>query len=169
MIRMALAVLVFVASVSAAGAADDEQAKMRDIMTLMSLTRTDAVVVRSLDQTSTIMADALRKQYHIEDKALLDDIRRIHLEEFDRHKDAFYNAAASLYAKYFTHEDIRQMIAFYETPSGRKIISLMPAITADVMEIAARMQVQVARGAAPRLEALMRDHAAARGNREKPM
>ncbi|MFA6451085.1 MAG: DUF2059 domain-containing protein [bacterium] len=39
-----------------------------------------------------------------------------------------------LYAKYFDEDDIKAMIAFYESPTGKKFIDLTPALTAEAMQ-----------------------------------
>ena len=38
---------------------------------------------------------------------------------------------APIYRKYFTLDEIREMIAFYETPVGQKLSSWLPAITRE--------------------------------------
>lgn len=43
-----------------------------------------------------------------------------------------------IYAKHFSHEDIRQMIAFHETPLGRKSIEVMPRLMAESMQVGQR-------------------------------
>lgn len=39
-----------------------------------------------------------------------------------------------IYDKHFTHEDIKYVIAFYETPIGSKFISQMPSLTRDISQ-----------------------------------
>ena len=39
-----------------------------------------------------------------------------------------------IYAKYFSEDDILQLIAFYETPLGQKMIEVMPQLTMDSMQ-----------------------------------
>ena len=43
-----------------------------------------------------------------------------------------------LYAKYFSQEDIRQMIEWYELPIGKKSIEIMPQLMQDVSEMSMR-------------------------------
>ena len=56
----------------------------------------------------------------------------------------FQQELNGLYGRYFSHEDIRQLLAFYETPTGRKAIEVMPQLTAESMQVTmswmARMQ-----------------------------
>ena len=43
-----------------------------------------------------------------------------------------------VYAKYFTQDDIRGMLAFYESPVGKKMIQTMPAVVQDSMAVGQR-------------------------------
>ena len=38
-----------------------------------------------------------------------------------------------IYAKHFTHEEIKQLIAFYESPIGKKMIKVQPQIMMESM------------------------------------
>ena len=42
--------------------------------------------------------------------------------------------AVPAYAKYYSHEEIKGLIEFYETPLGRKMISVQPTLMADLQE-----------------------------------
>ena len=44
----------------------------------------------------------------------------------------------ALYAKYFTHADVRGLIAFYETDLGRKAVANMPSLMREGGEIGQR-------------------------------
>jgi hypothetical protein len=45
------------------------------------------------------------------------------------------DAFIPIYAKYYSQDEIIQLIEFYQTPLGRKIIELTPAITEESMAI----------------------------------
>jgi hypothetical protein len=45
------------------------------------------------------------------------------------------DALVPVYAKYYTHDEVMQLIEFYRTPLGRKTIDVMPAITEESMAI----------------------------------
>jgi len=40
----------------------------------------------------------------------------------------------AIYSRHFSHDDIRGLIAFYESPLGRKTISAMPAVMGESMQ-----------------------------------
>jgi hypothetical protein len=41
--------------------------------------------------------------------------------------------AVPSYEKYFTHADIKELIRFYESPIGKKLISVQPKIMQECM------------------------------------
>jgi hypothetical protein len=49
--------------------------------------------------------------------------------------DELLNACIPIYNKYYTHDEVKQLIAFYETPIGKKLVevnSLMAQETAQI-------------------------------------
>ena len=50
-------------------------------------------------------------------------------KEFDATLPALYEEIAKVYMEVYTHEDIKQMLKFYESPIGKKIASSMGEIT----------------------------------------
>jgi len=49
-------------------------------------------------------------------------------------KDSLYELIYPVYHKYLTLEDTRALIAFYNTPVGRKTIRVMPQLTQEAMQ-----------------------------------
>lgn len=47
----------------------------------------------------------------------------------------FVNMILPVYAKYYTEDEINQLIAFYKTPVGKKVISTMPQLMQESMQI----------------------------------
>lgn len=45
-----------------------------------------------------------------------------------------YSDLADIYTKNFTHDEIKQMIKFYETPVGKKMRKLAPTLTEQQMQ-----------------------------------
>ncbi len=44
-----------------------------------------------------------------------------------------FDQVIPIYSKYFTHQEIRDLLAFYETPIGKKTISVMPQLINESM------------------------------------
>lgn len=49
--------------------------------------------------------------------------------------DEFVELMIPVYGKYYSHEEIKQLIAFYKTPIGKKVTATLPAITQDSMAV----------------------------------
>lgn len=54
--------------------------------------------------------------------------RRMNIEEFLR-------MCVPIYARHYSHDEIRQLIQFYESPIGRKTVSVMPAMLQETMAV----------------------------------
>ena len=61
----------------------------------------------------------------------MDDLRR----EFDRLQSSYLselmNEVPNIYARYFTADELREIIAFYRTPTGSKALTVMPRAMAE--------------------------------------
>ena len=64
----------------------------------------------------------------------------------------FVNEYIPLYDRYFTNEEIKEMIAFYETPLGKKTVTLMPQINEDAMQIGIKYGREAAQRAIQKLK-----------------
>jgi hypothetical protein len=56
-------------------------------------------------------------------------------EIFEEGSEQLFEQLIPLYAKYYSEADIDALIAFYRTPTGRKVIETMPALTQESMQI----------------------------------
>jgi hypothetical protein len=45
--------------------------------------------------------------------------------------DSFIEMMASVYDKHFSHDDIKNLIKFYESPIGKKLVKATPTLTKD--------------------------------------
>jgi Uncharacterized protein conserved in bacteria len=49
--------------------------------------------------------------------------------------DDLLYACVPVYSKYYTHDDIKQLIKFYESPIGKKMAEVTPLLTQETMTI----------------------------------
>ena len=49
--------------------------------------------------------------------------------------DGLIELVIPIYAKHFTHDEIKELLAFYETPIGKKLISTQPAMLQESMAV----------------------------------
>ncbi len=66
--------------------------------------------------------------------------------------DELTQLVVPVYDRYLTHDDVKQLIAFYETPAGKKLVSVQPSIVKDSMRAGETWGQQVARRVLSRLE-----------------
>ncbi|MEA5627863.1 DUF2059 domain-containing protein [Nostoc sp. UHCC 0251] len=67
--------------------------------------------------------------------------------------DDLVNEIIPIYNKYFTNEEIKQLITFYQTPLGQKTITVIPQIYQESYEIGKRYGRAAAQRALKKLEA----------------
>lgn len=83
-------------------------------------------------------------------KKLRPDIPAASLPAVERELQGFiaekFNGAGGLfeqlvpvYARHFTHDEIRQLLAFYESPTGRKAVAVLPQVLREGSDTAQRM------------------------------
>ncbi|MFN6525955.1 DUF2059 domain-containing protein [Nostoc sp. ChiSLP03a] len=67
--------------------------------------------------------------------------------------DDLVNEIIPIYNKYFTNEEIKQIIAFYQTPLGQKTITVIPQITQESTAVGIRYGKVAVERALKKLEA----------------
>ncbi|HTQ97371.1 MAG TPA: DUF2059 domain-containing protein [Candidatus Acidoferrum sp.] len=119
--------------------------KEKDIRHLLELTGTKALLVQTLDE----MEKAVRPE--LENSLPAGPYREKLIEAFFlKFKTKFdpqktFEMAVPIYDKHFSQEEIRGLIHFYETPLGQKTISVLPALTAELMSEGQKLGEEAAR------------------------
>lgn len=103
--------------------AQQANTKEQDIRKLMELTGATKLAEQIMDQ----MIAALDQEGT--DKAFWDSLRA----EFDT--QSLLSKTMPIYDKHFTHEEIKGLIAFYQTPLGAKVVEKMPAVAQESMAV----------------------------------
>lgn len=113
--------LVVFAGCGKVPAKEDTSAKRSDIRKLLSLT--------GVDDMSKMMIDSMVGSYRAGVQGVPEDFWR------DFSAGVVYDEAAEIlipqYEKVFTHAQIREVIAFYESPTGKRFLEVMPGIMQD--------------------------------------
>lgn len=75
-------------------------------------------------------------QMVVQFKAMLPKVPPKFWDDFMReaNADELINLIIPIYDRHLSHDEIKQIIKFYETPAGRKLITAMPQITQESME-----------------------------------
>lgn len=113
-------------------AATSLSAKHQDTEKLMDLVGTRRILRDLFDQD----IDAQIAAMHRARPDVPDQFWQDFTEEFKRQAspDELMKAILPIYDKHFTHQEIRQLIAFYQSPLGRKISTTLPEIQRESVE-----------------------------------
>lgn len=131
---VAAAVIAAFALGLAAGAesAQDAAAKRADAVKLMSLAEVDKLGANSIDRMIMVMQKALPavpEQFWQETRASM-------------RPDDLNMQLVAIYEKNLTAEDLKQFIAFYESPLGRRMLEVMPLVQAETFATAQRWSTE---------------------------
>ena len=99
--------------------------QMGDMMAQVIIQQTGVDTPEDVARCRIIVAEVI-KEFSVDEK-LIDDI--IHI-----------------YARHFTHDDVRSMLAFYESPVGMKTIEVMPNLMQEGMQAGQRLQAELMPG-----------------------
>jgi hypothetical protein len=134
----------------------------RDIIRLMDTTGAPRLGEQIAAIISTQMFQNLRQaRPDIPPRALdiADEVVRTTFARMFSPEGGALERLVSVYARHFTHDDIRALIAFHETPVGRKVVSVMPQVTQESAQIGQEWAATVV----PELQAEIRRRLAAEG------
>lgn len=106
--------------------------KHEDTEKLMELVGTRDILRELFDQDIDAQIEAMRRAR----PDVSDEFWEEFTAEFKRQAspDELMKAILPIYDKHFSHQEIRQLIAFYESPLGRKISTTLPEIQRESLE-----------------------------------
>jgi len=101
------------------------QTKNDDIIKLLKISGSDKLA----DQMMIAMIPQFKK--------IVPSIPDIFWEKFKEklNMDDFLYLCVPIYSKYYTHDDIKQLIKFYESPLGKKMVEVTPLLSQETMVI----------------------------------
>jgi hypothetical protein len=107
-------------------------AKHQDTEKLMELVGTRRILRELFDQDIEAQITAMRRAR----PDVPDQFWQDFTAEFKRQAspDDLMKVILPIYDRHFTHQEIRQLIAFYESPLGRKISTTLPEIQQESVE-----------------------------------
>ena len=102
--------------------------------------RTQDIMENSRKRTKTMMADILRKEVPEASPEQLTQLQDMIKEMIDGVYqdypiDAVLQDMVPIYQRHLTESDANELIAFYSSPVGRKVLRELPAITAEAMQV----------------------------------
>jgi len=117
-------------------------AKQQDIRKLMELTGAAKVG----QQIAAQMIPMFKQSNPQVPQKFWDDV----MKEFDT--KSMIDLIVPIYDKHLTHDDVKGLIAFYQSPLGRKMTNVMPQIAQESMQVGQQWGMQIAQRVQKRLE-----------------
>lgn len=121
--------------------ANAEPAKKETIQELLKVMKIDSTLDKTFNNIFPTIVESIKAQY-------LDSAKSEELDELffdltnemtkimkDITRRMIDEDMVNVYQKYFTEEDILEMIKFHKSPTGQKLVDATPAITQDMMSI----------------------------------
>ncbi len=137
--RLLLLLLILFGGFCSQAVADElTPAKKADIKRLMEITGSVNIGKQFAAATSEQMFRMMKSEHpEISDRAFA--VMNNELVAFFSEKmsapGGIMDQLIPVYAKYFTHREIRELLAFYDTPTGRKLILSMPKVVNESMQL----------------------------------
>ena len=99
----------------------------------------DVVMTRDLqknmvDNSWPAAESAIRKAAPKLTDAQIGDLKTEYVSIVGREMETLLADAPDIYARYLTAAEIKDLLAFYQTETGKKTISIMPALMGEIME-----------------------------------
>jgi uncharacterized protein len=115
-------------------AARVDSTKEADIRRLLELTGTKALVTQSMDAMSKSIKPLLTNSLPPGDYR--EKVVDLFFAKFSAKTNVqrLLDLAVPIYDKNFSHQEIRSLIEFYQTPLGQKTISVLPRLSGELQE-----------------------------------
>jgi hypothetical protein len=133
-----------------------------DIEKLMQLTGSAQMATQMVSTLIAQIVDGMKtSQPNIPERALAiaREVLETELTKGFSGPQSMMPQIAAAYANHFTQEDIRALVAFYESPIGKKMIQTMPVILQESIAIGQRW----AQTEMPRIRSLLQERLRAEG------
>ncbi len=112
------------------------QDKATDLKKLFSLMDTEKMIDGMMDNMVTVFKQQANEQFQGDDSAKTDKYFEFVVEETKVMSKKLVNEdMVNIYDKHFTHEEVKDLIKFFESSTGKKMLDKTPEITMDLMNI----------------------------------
>ncbi|MDR0422827.1 MAG: DUF2059 domain-containing protein [Proteiniphilum sp.] len=116
------------------------QDKTADIKRLMSVMQVDKLVDNTMQQMLNAMKQQITGQMAMQGDSAKDEfigkfMEFVSSETTALTKKMLNEDLPSIYEKHFTSDEIKDVILFYESPTGKKLLEKSPEISGEIMNI----------------------------------
>ena len=92
--------------------------------------------INGSEATYDMMYEQIKQQFKMSKPAVPDSVwAQLKTAVYDKELKTLTKQLVPIYKKHFTHADVKELIAFYESPVGKKLAKETPLITKDAMQI----------------------------------
>lgn len=110
---------------AAEDAPKQETQKQKDIRKLLTITGSGELGQQVMGQ---MMASFKKSMPQVPEKFWSDFMKEVHTSEL-------VDLIVPVYDRNLTHDDVKELIRFYETPTGKKFVTVLPKITQESMGV----------------------------------
>jgi hypothetical protein len=149
-------VLVLPALSTAGDLSDVQAARRKQVEVLLELMDADAMIDRVYTQTDQMLREmAAQMEIQPSEKAVFDDFasKIIATMKADLNWARMKEPMIDLYLKHYTDQEVKDITAFYKTPSGQSMLKKMPLVMQDSLRISQQMM----KDTYPKIQDLMKD------------
>ena len=110
-----------------------DPAHRADIERLMETTGASALGAQMASTVSDAFLNGFKQTQQVIPPRVIEVVREVLNTEFEQAFNAgeMKDRQIALYAKYFTHDDVKGLLTFYQTDLGRKAIAAMPNLARE--------------------------------------
>ncbi len=101
---------------------EDQAAKERDVRELLKVQRSERVAFQTINQVLQLMGPRLSEENRKKLSASVGELAQI---------NDIFEIFVPIYARRFTHREIREMLRFYNSPLGQKMMETHPLVMQD--------------------------------------
>lgn len=110
----------------------DDDARQKLFIELYEVMGYDTILAQITDAVGNATETALRQKHPGIDRKAVDIVREVVEESFAGLKPDLVRFTGTFMVSNFTENEIRDLIAFYKTPTGRKSLTLVPKMTQEL-------------------------------------
>ncbi len=106
---------------------------------LMDVTGVKARYASAIEDQIALIEQQIKRAMPEVDQATIDLLNDIARDEFSKGVPGLFDKTIEIYSRHFSESDMRGLIAFYRTDSGKHFVSEMPVITKECSEAGAEI------------------------------
>jgi uncharacterized protein len=143
--------VVFALTLPAFGQTSPAEEKTANVRRLLALMGAEKLQAQILDQFMNIFKSSFANAAKPDERTqkILDRMTTLFTEEIK--KADFMQMSSELYGKYFSNDEIKELIRFYESPTGRKLTEVLPTLSQESVRRGAELGQNAGKRAFERL------------------